>query len=84
MPLCYNLDNRDEDMFIGMRDIDEVLRGVQKYNRTPFHIDESLVKALLTKKRNPFSRFSGKSFTVVDKIIDANLVNFTLVKISLI
>jgi hypothetical protein len=45
LPLCYRLDNRTEDMFIGMRDIDEVRRGVERYNGTPFEVDRALAVA---------------------------------------
>ncbi|MDF1738359.1 MAG: hypothetical protein P1U86_04300 [Verrucomicrobiales bacterium] len=79
LPLCCDLDNRTGDTFVGLRDIRDVERGVAKYNRSPFHVDNALV-GLLSKKKRPFS---GK-FSVAEKIVDAKLASFTLVKFSLI
>lgn len=81
MPLCYHLDNRAEDMFIGMRDLVDVKRGLEKYNRTPFQIDKALIGALSQKRPLPF--LTGK-FSIAEKVIDAKLASFTLVKFSLI
>ena len=79
VPLCYRLDNRNEDLFIGMRDIADVTRGVQKYNRSAFNVDRACIDSL-PKKR---SLFGGK-FSLADKLIEAKLASFTLVKFNVI
>lgn len=78
MPLWYRLDNRTEDMFIGMRDIADVQRGVQRYNRSAFNVDQACVDSLGPKR----SFFRGK-FGLADKLIEAKLASFTLIKFNL-
>ncbi|MDD5131305.1 MAG: hypothetical protein PHH44_01460 [bacterium] len=80
VPLCCRLDNREEDMFIGMRDLCDVQRGVEKYNYTQFEVDKSVVRMLSPKERRPL--FSGK-WSITDKIVEAKLANFTLIKFNL-
>jgi hypothetical protein len=79
MPLCYRLDNRREDLFIGMRDVDDVTRGLEKYNRSPFNVDKACIKSL-PKRRSLF----GSKFSLADKLIEAKLASFTLLKFNLI
>lgn len=82
MPLCYHLDNRAEDIFIGMRDLGDIKRGVERYNRTPFQIDKALLLGALTQRW--YLPFVHGKFSIADKVIDAKLASFTLVKFSLI
>ena len=77
MPLCYRLDNRTEDLFIGMRDVADIARGVNKYNRSEFQIDKFLVRIFSEKAGLPW--FNGK-FSVIDKLVDLKMADFTLVK----
>jgi len=79
MPLYYRLDNRTEDLFIGMREIADVIRGVQKYNRSAFDVDKACVDSLPRKRL----LFRGK-FSLADKLIEAKLASFTLLKFNLI
>jgi hypothetical protein len=79
MPLCYRLDNRSEDLFIGMREIREVSRGVEKYNRSSFNVDKALVNILIPKRR----LFPGK-FSLAEKLVEAKLASFTLIKFNLL
>ncbi len=79
MPLCYRLDNRTEDLFVGMHDIGDVTRGLQRYNRSVFNVDSKCIDSL-PKKRMLFRR----SFSIADKVIEAKLASFTLIKFNLI
>jgi hypothetical protein len=78
MPLCYHLDNRAEDLFIGMRDIRDVSRGVEKYNRSPFNVDKALVNILAPKRWS-----IGGKFSLAEKLVEAKLASFTLIKFNL-
>ena len=81
IPLCYHLDNRAEDLFIGMRDLADIKRGVERYNRTPFQIDKALVGVF---PRGGKLHFLRSKFSVIEKIVDAKLASFTLIKFNLI
>lgn len=46
LPLSYKLDNRQGDMFIGMRDISEVNTAIARYNKSSFEVDKFVVENL--------------------------------------
>jgi hypothetical protein len=79
MPLCYHLDNRKEDLFIGLRNLNDVSRGLKCYNESTFNVDMSIVDSLSSSIRFPYL----KKFSIIDKIIDAKLSSFTLFKVNL-
>jgi hypothetical protein len=79
LSLCYHLDSRRSDMFIGMRDIKEVSRGLHKFNKSSFDVDKALVDILKSK-----GGFFGGKFSFAEKLIEAKLASFTLVKFQLI
>lgn len=78
LPLCYHLDDRKGDLFIGMRDIEEVSNGVKRFNKSQFEIDNALV-AILKSKAKPF----GGRFSFAEKLVEAKLASFTLIKFQL-
>jgi hypothetical protein len=81
MPLCYNLENRTEDLFIGMHDVPDVTRGLERYNRSDFDVDKAVVSGLPKKRW-----LMPSSFSITEKLFEANIASpsFTLVKFSVV
>lgn len=81
LPLCYKLDNRQGDMFIGMRDISEVNTAIARYNKSSFEVDKFVVQNL---KRRLFPKLFGGITLENVNLIKIEVGDFSLAKFSLV
>ncbi len=81
MPLYYRLENRAEDLFIGMHDLPDVSRGLERYNRSNFDVDKAVVAGIPEKRW-----FLPTSFSITEKLFEAKIASpsFTLVKFNVV
>lgn len=53
MPLCYSIENRRDDVFIGMRDYSDIVSAIKKYNQSDFRVDRAILNVLEPKRQFP-------------------------------